>query len=112
MCRTSLSDAGSELYSSERTEHSITMQRPDVAIVEMYVAPEMPTVTYWKIKRVAPGKHFLGWATEDGGFTPGMYPGPEGIHSMVFRTSVDAVEWAQQRGWNVISVMPRSSIGR
>jgi hypothetical protein len=59
----------------------------------------------WKIKLVAPGEPFLGWAQEDGTFTPGINAVPEAMGSMIFRTAEYAVEWAQERGWNVVSVI-------
>jgi hypothetical protein len=46
--------------------HDIT-----VAIVSLHVTAN---TVVWQIKRVAPGKPWLGWATGTGNFTPGIDP--------------------------------------
>lgn len=74
----------------------------DVAVVSLHVT--MNTLV-WKIKRVAPNRPFLGWAQENGTFTAGINPTPEAMNSMIFRTAENAVEWAQEQGWNVVSVI-------
>ena len=76
----------------------------DVVVVSLHVT--MNTVV-WKIKRWAPGRPFMGWARGDGTFTAGVNPTPESSDSEIFRTAQFAVEFAQEHGWNVISVIER-----
>jgi len=75
-----------------------------VAVVSVNVT--MNTVV-WYIKRVAPGRPFMGWAMGNGIFTPGVNPTQEISGSEMFRTAEYAVEFAQEQGWNVASIIDR-----
>ena len=75
----------------------------DVCIVSLHYMG----IIIWKIKRVSYGNPFMGWALEDGTFTPGLNPTPEAIGSMIFKTKEYAVEFAEEQGWNVVSIIER-----
>ena len=76
----------------------------DVVVVSLHVTTNM---IIWHIKRWANGRPFMGWAMGDGAFTAGVNPTQEIEGSEMFRTAQYAVEFAQEHGWNVISVIER-----
>lgn len=76
---------------------------PNVVVVSLHLG----NTAIWKIKRWEKGTPFLGWALDDGTFTPGLAATPEAWQSMVFRTAQFAVEWAEEHGWNVVDVIDR-----
>lgn len=76
----------------------------DVAVVSLHVTTN---TIIWQIKRVAPGRPWMGWARGDGTFTPGVDPKVEAEGIEMFRTAQYAIEFAQEHGWNVVSVIER-----
>jgi hypothetical protein len=71
------------------------------------VALQLGSMVYWKIKRWAPGRPFLGWARGDGTFTAGISPTFESSDSEIWRTSEYAVEFAEEQRCNVVGVISR-----
>ena len=75
-----------------------------VAVVSLHITTN---TLVWQIKRVAPGKTWMGWATGSGSFTPGIDPKAEAGQAEMFRTAQYAVDFAQEQGWQVVSVIER-----
>jgi hypothetical protein len=75
-----------------------------VSVVPVHVTAN---TVVWYIKRVAPGRNWMGWAKGDGTFTPGINPTVEANGCEMFRTAQYAVEFAQEQGWNVASIIDR-----
>jgi hypothetical protein len=82
------------------------MSSVSVAIVQIHGAFGK---TSFLIKRIAPGKNWMGWAKFDGTFTVGLDPNSEAMEWGLVDApyAEDAVEFAQAQGWNVISVIRR-----
>jgi hypothetical protein len=76
----------------------------DVAVVSVHVTTN---TVVWQIKRVAPGRPWIGWARGDGTFSPGVDPRAEVEGVEMFRTAQYAIEFAREQGWNVVSVIER-----